>query len=138
MNIVSISGNVGKAELRTTQGGESILSFSVADNQFGKDSSGQPLPTTWWSCTLWGKRAVSLAQYVTKGMPVTVTGQARLRTYTDKNGIERSSLDVRVYDMALQGGKEGKAEEHGADYASVKGHSMKRPEPDAPDDDIPF
>ena len=149
MNIVSIAGNVGREpEMRATQTGEPVLSFSIADNGFGRDTA-----TTWWNCSIFGKRAESLQAFIHKGTRLTVSGQARLRTYTDKNGVERSSLDVRLYDVALQDAK-GKSEPQGESYASVKGHAMKRPSdeawravgdyPDPPDmpppdaDDLPF
>ena len=99
MNIITVAGNLGKdAELRTTPKGESVLSFSVADNQ-GKDK-----PTIWWNCSLWGKRAEALSQYLTKGQQVTVAGSVSEREWTDKEGNARKSMDVRVNEIALQGG----------------------------------
>jgi single-strand DNA-binding protein len=100
MNSITIAGQLGKdAELRSIPSGEQVLSFSVADSQ-GRDK-----PTIWWSCALWGKRAASLQQYLVKGQAVTVTGTITERAYTDKNGLERKAQDIRVNDLALQGGK---------------------------------
>lgn len=101
MNTVIIAGNIGKdAELRHTQSGDAVASFSVADSQ-GRDK-----PTIWWRCNLWGKRAEVLSQYLTKGSRVTVTGSAVERKWTDKDGQERVTLEIRVNDIALQGGGE--------------------------------
>lgn len=100
MNNITIAGTIGRdAELRST-GKDSVASFSVADNQAGKDKD--PL---WWSCSLWGKRAESLVQYLVKGQAVAVSGSVTERAWTDKDGNERKSLEVRVADVALQGGK---------------------------------
>lgn len=100
MNIITIAGRVGKEpELRHTQAGEAVLGFSVADDM-GKDKG-----TIWWRCNLWGKRADTLAQYITKGSSVTVVGQVAERKWADKDGQERVSMEVRVNDIALQGGK---------------------------------
>jgi single-strand DNA-binding protein len=100
MNIITIAGQLGKdAELRTTPKGDHVASFSVADNQ-GKDK--QPI---WWRCQLWGKRAETLTQYLTKGQSVTVTGQVSVSEYKDKDGTPKQSYDVRVVDVALQGGQ---------------------------------
>lgn len=100
MNSLTITGNLGKdAELRALPDGTSICSCSVADNQ-GKDK-----PSIWWNCALWGKRADSLCQYLTKGQQVTVIGTVTEREYVDKDGNKRKSMDVRVNDIALQGGK---------------------------------
>ena len=100
MNSICIAGQLGKdAELRFLQNGDPVAGFSVADSQ-GKDR-----PTTWWSCSLFGKRAESLAPYLLKGQSVTVTGTVTEREYVDKEGNKRKSMDVRVNDVALQGGK---------------------------------
>jgi single-strand DNA-binding protein len=128
MNIISIAGNLGKdAELRSTAKGESVLSFSVADNQ-GKDK-----PTIWWNCSLWGKRADALAQYLTKGQTVTVAGSVSEREWTDKEGNQRKSMDVRVSEIALQGGRQQES--------APQREPAKREAPQADpfaDQDIPF
>lgn len=101
MNVVTIAGNIGRdAEVRHTNSGDAVASFSVADSP-GKDK-----PTIWWRCSLWGKRAEALGQYLTKGSRVTVTGRATERTWTDKEGQERTTLEINVSDVALQGGGE--------------------------------
>ncbi len=100
MNSITIAGQLGKdAEQRFLPNGDAVASFSVADSQ-GKDK-----PTIWWNCSLFGKRAESLAQYLTKGQAVTVAGNVTQREYTDKDGNKRTAMDVRVNDIALQGGK---------------------------------
>ena len=100
MNSITITGQLGKdGELRSTSRGESVLGFSVADSM-GKDKG-----TIWWSCQLWGKRAQSLQQYLVKGQQVTVVGTATEREYTNKDGHKVKAMDVRVNDIALQGGK---------------------------------
>ena len=100
MNFITIPGNLGKdAELRHLPDGTSVLSFSVADNQ-GKDK-----PTLWWDCSMFGKRADALAQYMRKGQQVTVFGQVTEREYTTKDGVAKKAFSVRVTDVALQGGK---------------------------------
>ena len=100
MNSITIAGQLGKdAEQRFLPNGDAVSSFSVADSQ-GKDK-----PTTWWNCSIFGKRAEVLTQYLTKGQAVTVVGNVSQREYTDKDGNKRVSMDVRVSDVALQGGK---------------------------------
>jgi single-strand DNA-binding protein len=104
MNNISIAGQLGKdAEQRFLPNGDAVASFSVADSQ-GKDK-----PTIWWNCSLFGKRAEALTQYLTKGQSVTVSGNVTQREYTDKDGNKRTAMDVRVNDIALQGGKREEA-----------------------------
>lgn len=100
MNVITVAGTLGKdAEVKYLPNGDAIANFSVADSQ-GRDK-----PTIWWNCGLYGKRAESLAQYLTKGQAVTVTGSVSEREWTSKDGEKRKSMDVRVNDVALQGGR---------------------------------
>lgn len=100
MNSITVCGQLGRdSELKTIPSGEQVLSFSVADSQ------GREKPTIWWRCQLWGKRATSLQQYLVKGQAVTVVGNVTMREYTDKDGTPKQSMDVRVQDVALQGGR---------------------------------
>lgn len=68
------------------------------------DSQGRDKPTIWWNCQIWDKRAEALAHYLLKGQAVTVTGTVSEREY-EKDGQKRKAMDVRVTDVALQGGK---------------------------------
>lgn len=100
MNNITVAGQLGKdAEIRHMPNGDPVASFSVADSQ-GKDK-----PAIWWNCSLFGKRAESLAPYLLKGQAVTVSGNVSEREYTDKNGHQRKAMEIRVADVALQGGK---------------------------------
>lgn len=134
MNSLMVAGGLGKdAEIRYLPNGDPVASFSVADDQ------GKEKPTIWWSCQLFGKRAESLAPYLTKGQAVTVTGSVTQRSYTDKNGQERTSMDLRVNDLKLQGGKR----EEAAPQTSRKHDAVRARQPAAPADfddgsDIPF
>ena len=101
MNVISISGSLGRdAELKSLNSGDNICNFSIADSM-GRDKG-----TIWWNCSLFGKRAESLAQYLVKGQAVTVNGSVTEREWTDKDGAKRKSMDVRVNDIALQGGRQ--------------------------------
>jgi single-strand DNA-binding protein len=104
MNNLTVAGQLGRdAEVRFLPNGDPVANFSIADSQ-GKDKD-----AIWWNCQLFGKRAESLAQYLVKGQSVTITGSVSQRKYTDKSGVERISTDVRVNDVALQGGRKENA-----------------------------
>lgn len=101
MNTLIIAGTLTRdAEVKYLPNGDPIANFSVADNQGGRDK-----PAIFWNCGLYGKRAESLSQYLTKGQAVTVTGSVSEREWTSKDGEKRKSMDVRVNDIALQGGR---------------------------------
>ena len=136
MNSITICGALGKdSELRSIPSGDQVLSFSVADGQ------GREKPTIWWSCQLWGKRAATLQQYLNKGQQVTVVGALSEREWTDKDGVKRKSLDLRVNEVALQGGKpsQNEAPAPAARPAAQKpALASVGSEFDDMDDDIPF
>lgn len=129
MNSISISGNIGKdCELRHLPNGDPVCTFSVAD------SMGRDKPTIWWRCNLFGKRAEALQQYLVKGQQVTVIGNITEREWTDKDGQQRKSMDVRVSDVALMGGKREEAPRPAARQAAPSGGSGF----DDMSDDVPF
>ena len=96
MQIITVAGKLGRdAELRSA-GNDQVCSFSVAvDQRNGRDKS-----TNWWRVSLWGKRGEALAQYLTKGASVTVSGEFSLTEYEGK-----PQLNIRASEIALQGGK---------------------------------
>ena len=134
MNNITVAGQLGRdAEVRYLPNGDAVANFSVADSQ-GKDK-----PTIWWNCQLFGKRAESLSQYLVKGQAVTVSGNVTQRTYADKQGVEKTSTEIRVGDVALQGGKREESQ------APARSAPPARPAPpktgggfDDMDDSIPF
>lgn len=108
MNSLTVSGNITRdSEVRFLADGSSVASFSIADNQ-GKDKD-----AIFWNCSLFGKRAESLNQYLTKGASVTVVGSIQQDKFNDKEtGQPRTVLKIRVNDIALQGSKqEGQRQE---------------------------
>jgi len=104
MNSITVAGTLGRdAEIRAMPNGDPVASFSVADSQ------GKEKPTIWWNCQIFGKRSESLAPYLVKGGAVTVSGNVTEREWVDKDGQKRKSMDIRVSDIALQGGRKDAA-----------------------------
>jgi single-strand DNA-binding protein len=136
MNVICVAGQLGRdAEVRFLPDGTAVAGFSVADDQ------GQNKPTIWHNCSIFGKRAESLAQYLVKGQKVTVTGNITEREYTNKDGVKAIGRDIRVNDIALQGSKMA-AEDHTEPAAKPQRKASTRNA--APDvdpfanEDIPF
>jgi len=104
MNVYTFTGRLARdCETRFTQGGMAICSFTVAvDYGFG-DNKG----TNWVRCSLFGKRAEGkLPQYLVKGTQVAVSGELRVREYTDNDGNKRTSVDANVNSLDLIGGRQ--------------------------------
>lgn len=133
MNNITIAGQLGRdAEVRSTPNGDAVCNFSVADSQ-GKDK-----PTIWWRCQLWGKRAQSLSQYLVKGQSVTVSGTITEREY-EKDGQTFKAMEIRVNDVALQGGKpQERQEQRQAPRQAPKQSSGGSGFDDFDNSDIPF
>ena len=124
MNNITVAGQLGRdAEVRYLPNGDAVANFSVADSQ-GKDKT-----TIWWNCQLFGKRAESLSQYLLKGQSVTVSGNITQRTY-QKDGVEKTAMEIRVSDVALQGGR--KEESAPAPRQSAPRPAPTRQAPQAP------
>lgn len=136
MKNVCIAGRLGKdAELRKTGGGDSVLGFSVAvDDGYGQNKS-----TLWFDCSVWGKRAEALQQYLTKGTAVAVSGDLSKREHEGK-----TYLTVRVSEVTLQGGtdraEKPRQQDRGTSYdrddKRTQGGSYGRS--NDLDDEIPF
>jgi len=126
-NKIILVGNLGRdPELRYSQSGTPICSFSLATSERRKDASGQYLEeTTWFRVTAWQKMAETASQYMQKGRPVYVEGRLRTSEYTDKEGKSRHNLEVTATDIKFIGGSNLSSE--------------SRTEPQSTDtEDVPF
>ena len=123
---ITIAGHLGRdAELKDVKG-TAVLEWSMAVTTKG----GREETTNWYRCALWGTRGEKVAQYLTKGTALIVTGGLVARDYTTKDGKEGYSLDVRVNEFTFAGGG-GQQDDH-APIPAPAGS------PAADDDDIPF
>ena len=120
MKAITVAGGITKdAEIRSTQGGDKVTGFSVAVS----DGFGDAKRTMYFDCTLWGKRGESLAQYLTKGSKVCVSGELSTREHNGK-----TYLTIRAEQVTLMGGKpEGHREERQADGYGAGGTPKNDP-----------
>lgn len=133
MNSIVIAGRIGQApEMRHLPDGTPVLSLSVADDQ-GKDK-----PPIWWRASIFGKRAEALQPYLQKGGAVTVVGTVTERTWTDKDGQQRKAMDVRVQEIALQGGRPSDSVDDRAPKRTPVNTTSARPSDRYDDDGVPF
>lgn len=98
MNVFTAIGRVGAkdATLRHTQSGDPVLGWSLAVDA----GYGDKKVTTWLDCSLWGKRAESLADKIAKGDRIGVTGELSTREHEGKTYVT-----LRVADVTLLGNK---------------------------------
>jgi single-strand DNA-binding protein len=96
MKSITIAGNVGKdAEVRTTQSGSRVTSFSVAVPHY----DGKEKTSIWFDVSMWGKRGESVVQFASKGARICVTGDLSTREYNGK-----TYLQVNASDFSPMGG----------------------------------
>lgn len=162
INRVIISGNLTRdPELRQTQSGLPVLGFGVAVNDRRKNQT-----TGEWEdypnfidCTMFGTRAQSLANYLSKGTKVAIEGKLRWSQW-ERDGQKRSKIEVIVDELEFMssrnsdssygsggygnnGGGYGGNNGYNAGYAAPSpAPAMSAPVVDATssvyDDDIPF
>lgn len=96
VNKVIIVGRIGKApEIRHTQTGQTVASFSVATDESYKGKDGQKIEATeWHNVTVWGKQAEFVANYLAKGRLVYVEGKLKTEKYTGNDGVEKYTTKI--------------------------------------------
>ena len=100
MNFVLISGRLGKdPELKTTQSGVSVASFSLAVKGYNKDE------TDWFNVTAWRGTAELCAKYLSKGREAIIEGSMHQRKYKAQDGSERTTWEVTADRVEFIGGK---------------------------------
>lgn len=101
-NKVILMGNLTRdPETRTTPNGQSVTSFSLAVNRSWKGADGQTQEAvSYIDCVAWGKPGEIIAQYVSKGRALLVSGRLDQRSWEDKeSGGKRSKVEVVVEDF---------------------------------------
>jgi single-strand DNA-binding protein len=142
-------GNLGRdPETRYTASGEAICNFSIACTETWRDkqSGERKEMTEWVRISAFGKLAEICSQYLKKGSQVYVEGSLRTRKWTDKDGQERYTTEIRCDDMKMLGSRQGMGAPAGGgggydepgDYAPAPPKNKPKPSFDDLGDDIPF
>jgi len=142
LNKVILIGNVGRdPEVRTLPGGERVVNFSLATNESWKDKNTgeRKNKAEWHNITVWNEHIGKvIEQYVRKGDQIYLEGQIQARKYTDKDGNERTAVDIVVQkfrgELVLLGGKDRGGDTDGGQEKNRDA----RPYRDQLDDGIPF
>ena len=105
VNRVIIVGNLGRdPEVRYAPSGMAICKLSVAVTVRVKDGDSWKDATEWFRVTLFGKTAETAGQYLQKGRQVYVEGRLKTDKYKDKEGVERTSVEVVANTIQFLGG----------------------------------
>jgi len=133
MNRITLIGHLGKdPELRHTQGGKAVVSFSLATSETWTDGSGQKRERTeWHQVQAWDRLAEAVAKGLAKGSLVYVDGTLKSREY-EKDGIKRRVWEVNAFKVLFLSRPSGAKQEVAAGYAPSNAEFP------GDDSDIPF
>lgn len=105
LNVVAIMGRLAAdPQMRQTQAGKSVCSFRIACDRGRKDANGQN-QTDWLDVVAWDKTADFVSRYFPKGSMIAVTGRLQSRNYQDKNGNNRTAIEIVANQVSFCGEK---------------------------------
>lgn len=142
-NIVVLTGRLtADPELKTTQSGISVTSFSIAVNRSYR--SGEESVTDFINIVAWRKSAEFVAKYFKKGNLIGIEGSIQTRKYTDKNGNQRTAFEVVANNVQfVESKRDASAPALSAEPAPAASYSNAGENDfadlgDISDDDLPF
>src|SRR5438270_13681324 len=146
---VIVIGNLGRdPEKRYTQDGKPVTRFSVAATTRKRERDGEWADhTEWFSVTVFGRQAETLAERVAKGTRVYVEGRLESRQYDTQNGGKGFSLDVVANEVVVLDSRQREGDGRGGsgEFEAASPAAPARPQgrPPAQEDaadleDLPF
>ena len=97
MNQIVLMGRLTRdPELRRTQSGTAVASFTLAVDRPFSSRDGGERQTDFIDCVAWRNTAEFVSKYFVKGQMAAVTGRLQIRDWTDKEGGKRRSAEVVV------------------------------------------
>ena len=107
LNKVLLIGNLGKdPEIRYTQSGQAVASFSLATSDNWTDQAGNRQERTeWHSIVAWGKLADLSQRFLAKGRQVYIEGRIQSREWTDQSGGKRRTTEIIATSIVFLGSR---------------------------------
>ena len=137
VNKVILVGNLGRdPEVRTFPNGDRVANVTIATTDKWKDKQSNEMKeaTEWHRIVFNGRLAEIVEQYLRKGAQIYVEGSLRTRKWTDKDGQEKYTTEIRADQMQMLGSRQGAGEPSGHDDGYGGGGSgggYSRPAPAA-------
>ena len=145
MNKVFLMGRLAAdPEMRQTQSGVAVCSFSIAVNRrFAKEGQQN---ADFINCTAWRQQAEFICKYFQKGAMISVIGNLQSRSWENQEGKKQYATDVVVDEVYFTGSKS----ESGSSSVSDGGFAVQQKDPfadidtmgfqaiDGSEDDLPF
>jgi len=142
VNKVILVGNLGRdPEIRRSQGGTTIASFSLATNEAWNNREGQREERTeWHKIVVFGKLADFCGQYLSKGKQVYLEGRLQTRSWDDREGNKKYTTEIVAASIVLLGkAGSGSGESYAPPIEEPPGnHKDEMLNSGKPEDDVPF
>ena len=124
VNKVILVGNLGRdPETRSFPNGDQVANVTIATTDRYKDKTSGEMKeiTEWHRVSFFGRLAEIAGQYLRKGSQVYVEGSLRTRKWTDKDGVEKYSTEIRADSMQMLGSRQGMGGGAGGDDGAGSG-----------------
>lgn len=106
LNKIILMGRLGRdPEVRYTQSGKPVASFSLAVDRDFKDKASGERATDWIDVVAWDAKAKFVQQYFHKGQQAVVEGRLQIRDYTGRDGTRRRAAEVVADNIYFAGAK---------------------------------
>ena len=134
MNSSNVIGRlVATPELKKTQSGKSVTSFTVAVNR--RKKKGEEQEADYIDCVAWSEAAELITKWFDKGSMIGVTGRLQTRLYEDKNGKKIKATEIVVAEVTFC---EKKKESASPSIEKTEDEPQGRYDEVPDDDDLPF
>ena len=103
LNKVQLIGNLGAdPDMRYLPSGQAVTNFRVAVNRTRRDPQGTTSEETeWFRCVAFDRLAEIAGEYLHKGSRIYVEGRLQSHKYTDREGVERTAIEIVTNDLVL-------------------------------------
>ena len=128
LNVVAIMGRLAAdPQLRQTTTGKNVASFRIACDRGRRDANGQS-QADWLDVVAWDRKAEFVCKYFKKGSLIAVDGRLQSRQYQDKNGNNRTAIEIVANNVNFAAPKSANAAPMGdAGYGAPVAAPASRP-----------
>lgn len=145
LNQISVQGRIVRdPELRRTNSGKAVTSFTLACDRDFKNAQTGEKEVDFLDCVAWGSTGETVAKYFAKGQLAAVSGRLQIRQYTDKSGQKRRTAEILVGSVYFcDSNKNGAQSRQEPDAGYTQQYATQEPATDfrmldGDDDQLPF
>lgn len=136
INATVIGRLTGEPEMRQV-GQSSVVNFNVASDTVRKDRDGNPM-TTFVRVAIWGNRGTFIQKNFHKGDPIFVAGELSSEEYTDRNGNDRTALNLNAQNVSFVPQPPKARQDNGGNDNFTDNQLDNPAQPGLSEEDLPF